>query len=298
MQAAHELARRAGIAETDYWRSWFAAVEDIPGNPFEVRTLSFQGITALVCEAIPRPEYNRVLGTCDGDADQLSHVVRFFHERHVPFRVDVIPDWCSDAVLDELDTMGFRPAEFQTVLASEPTRNVARLPRGIVVDPVVGESLEAFIHLFEQAYYGIGQPTRVQQFRAESIRARFGRPGWRFYVARAEGVPAAGAALHIEGDVATLAGGATLEAFRGRGCQSFLLQHRLHDAADAGCLLSVGRCRSGSTSQRNMERAGLRPAFTKTVWMHRWSWGARGITRTWTMPSSSNFAPKLDKTGS
>jgi len=45
-----------------------------------------------------------------------------------------------------------------------------------------------------------------------------------------------------------------------------LIQQRIVDAAHAGCTLVVTQTRAGTTSQRNMERAGLRVAYTKTIW--------------------------------
>jgi hypothetical protein len=302
MQAAFELARLAGETEAKYWRSWFEAVRAIDGDPFAIDILSFGAVTAILCEAIPRSDYNRVLQVCDEEARCLQDVMRHYHERHTPFRVDVIPEWCSSEVLDELDAIGFRPSDFQTVLAGEPSRRIARLPRCVTVRDVEDDDLELFVRIHEEAYYGIGQPQRLRDFRAASIRARFATPGWRFYLAFVNGVPAGGGALHIEGSAATLAGGATLEALRGRGCQAVLLQRRLHDAAELGCDLVFGRGRSGSVSQRNMERAGLRTVFTKTIWTHRWTragWSPddpRGITRPWpkmSLPASERMPNRI-----
>ncbi len=54
--------------------------------------------------------------------------------------------------------------------------------------------------------------------------------------------------------------------FRGRGCQTTLLQRRLADAAAAGATLAIAEASPGSISQRNMERTGLRTAYTKAIW--------------------------------
>lgn len=302
MQAANGLARLAGETEANYWRSWFEAVRTIDGDPFGVDIRTFGAVTAILCEAIPRSDYNRVLQVCDEEARCLEDVLRYYHERHTPFRVDVIPEWCSIDVLEGLDSIGFRPSDFQTVLAGEPSRRVTRLPSGVVVREVEDENLDLFIRTYEEAYYGIGQPQRLRDFRAASIRARYAAPGWHFYLTYVDGRPAGGGGLHIDGSCATLAGGATLEPLRGRGCQSVLLQRRLHDAAELGCDLVFGRGRSGSVSQRNMERAGLRTVFTKTIWTHRWTrsgWSPeerRGITRPWpkkSLPASDRMRARI-----
>ena len=67
--------------------------------------------------------------------------------------------------------------------------------------------------------------------------------------------------------MASLAGGATLPEMRQRGCQSAMLQHRILVAAQAHCSLIMGHANVGSTSQNNMERLGLRIAYTEVSWM-------------------------------
>ena len=81
-----------------------------------------------------------------------------------------------------------------------------------------------------------------------------------------EEAPAAVALLHMQDQIATLVAAATVPQFRGRGCQTALLQQRIVDAADAGCTLLVTQTRVGTASQRNMERAGMRVAYTSTIW--------------------------------
>jgi hypothetical protein len=66
-----------------------------------------------------------------------------------------------------------------------------------------------------------------------------------------------------------LAGGATIFTLRGRGCQAALLEQRLLDASAAGADLVVSRCAVGSISQRNIEKAGLVPGYTKSIWQAR-----------------------------
>ncbi len=91
------------------------------------------------------------------------------------------------------------------------------------------------------------------------------QPGWRLYVAELDGVPAAAAALVIEDGIACLAAASTLPAYRRRGCQTALVRRRISDAAAAGCR-EVCSLTAQPVSRRNLERAGLRLAYTKTAW--------------------------------
>jgi GNAT superfamily N-acetyltransferase len=102
-----------------------------------------------------------------------------------------------------------------------------------------------------------------------AVRAWYGRPGWRLYLALVDGVPAATAALTVGRGLGYLANAATLPAMRGRGCQTALLARRIADAAAAGCDSVASLAEFASGSQRNLERAGLRVAFTQAVWRMR-----------------------------
>ena len=59
----------------------------------------------------------------------------------------------------------------------------------------------------------------------------------------------------------------TVPRFRNRGCQTALLRECIADAVESGCALMLSQTSSGSTSERNMLRAGFRVAYTKTVWV-------------------------------
>jgi ribosomal protein S18 acetylase RimI-like enzyme len=80
-----------------------------------------------------------------------------------------------------------------------------------------------------------------------------------------DGVAAAAGAL-VLGEVANLANASTLPQFRGRGLQSALIRARMAAAAAAGADLVCAGASWASQSQRNLERAGLRIASTKTTW--------------------------------
>jgi GNAT superfamily N-acetyltransferase len=93
-----------------------------------------------------------------------------------------------------------------------------------------------------------------------------GLAGVRAYLARVDGAPAAAAALRLCDGLALLANASSLPAFRRRGCQTALIGRRLADARAAGCELVCALAAFASPSQRNLERAGLRLAYTKAVW--------------------------------
>jgi len=97
--------------------------------------------------------------------------------------------------------------------------------------------------------------------------------GWRCYTAvvEPEGEVVATGSMLIEGGVAQLGPGTTLEHARERGCNTALLRRRLLDAAAAGChtvFVELGEREPASISAayRNLHRAGFREAYQSHNW--------------------------------
>lgn len=269
MIATTDLAERLAQADAALWVDWMHAVRDLPGDPHGVDVATFDTVTALHVHGAPVPYYNRILGLTDGHGAMIDEMLGYYNERFTPCRVDVNPFYSGPSLLMALNDRGFHPSEFQTNLYMEPFEVEPVQVPGVQVREVRPKEATFFSRLYDRAYHGDRSPKRLARFRMDSIRARIGRPGWRFYLALVDGVPAGGGALFIKDGVGHLAGGATMFTLRGRGCQKALLNRRLLDAQAAGCEIVVSRCGVGSSSQRNMERAGLRTAYTKSIWQAR-----------------------------
>jgi GNAT superfamily N-acetyltransferase len=109
-------------------------------------------------------------------------------------------------------------------------------------------------------------PAHVVETDAPPLATAASRAGVAsFHVAEVDGRPAAAAIITVSDGVGYLAMAGTLAAFRGHGCQTALIRARVASAAAAGCELVVSTAAFGSTSHRNLERSGLRTAYTKPV---------------------------------
>jgi ribosomal protein S18 acetylase RimI-like enzyme len=124
---------------------------------------------------------------------------------------------------------------------------------------IMEDYLDAYV-----AGWGIAETDRAQ-FKA-NVRSWLGQPGWSLYVARLDGEPAAAATLYLKDGVGYLADAATDPDFRGRGLQSALLRRRISDAAAVGADIVFSGAAPLSTSHRNMERAGMRVQFVRSLW--------------------------------
>jgi GNAT superfamily N-acetyltransferase len=120
------------------------------------------------------------------------------------------------------------------------------------------------------AAVGFGMPA----WGAELFAHLPGRADWRCYVARVDGEAQACAAMLIEDGIAEFGIAATLEAARGRGCQTALLHRRIGDAAAAGCrtlFVETGERVPDrpSASYRNILEAGFEEAYLRPNWQRR-----------------------------
>lgn len=266
-----DLAQRVGISDSGLWTAWFEAMRELPGNPHGIEIKQVGRAILLHAHAMPTAYYNRVLDVGPDELHVLDEITGFYYERATPCRIDLNPFRCSDELLDGLVQSGFQPASLQTNLYGKASRRRSSQP-GVRVRAVRADEVSFFADLYESAYH-CGEPTRsrMARFRTDSIRARYGRPGWHFYLATVDGAPAGGGILFVQDGVASLAGGATVPKLRNRGVQGAVLGRRIADAAGLGCDLVVSRCGVGTISQRNLERAGLATAYTKIIWESRWS---------------------------
>jgi GNAT superfamily N-acetyltransferase len=137
---------------------------------------------------------------------------------------------------------------------------------GIRVRPAEPEGEDLWVDLFAEAFLGVmpgGMPGR------EALRAMAKVDGQAVFLAFEDGM-AAGVALASDLDgVALLTGAGVIPAFRGRGLHGELVAARLTWARARGCDLAVSTTRSGTASQRTLERAGFRCAYPKAVLVGR-----------------------------
>jgi hypothetical protein len=268
--ATTTLADRISRSDADLWIAWFEAMADLAGNPYGVEVRNFGSATALIAHGTPVSCYNKVMGLRPEDAGVVPDIIAFYRERSIPCRIDVNPFDTSSELAECLTSCGFRVADLQSNLHARLKADTGVSLTGVGVEAVSDSEIDGFAELYARAYYeGGNAPPGLVAFRSTGVKARFGRPGWRFYMTIVDGEQAGGGLLYVRDGVATLAGGATLAKFRRRGCQTALMHRRLLDAAAHGCDLVVSRCAAGSTSQRNMERAGMRVAYVKHVWEQR-----------------------------
>jgi len=236
------------------------------GNPLRIAIQRFGGATAFLIEAWPEFWYgNRVLGLNPGSRDHLDEIMQFFASRQLDFRIELIPGDLDSELAGRLHRYGFSQMGFSTAMYGLPGKiQASSITRDIDVRLVQPNEIESFIDLYQTAF---GDPA-LSQIEVQAVRAWLERESANLHLCMAliGGQPVAVAVLYTKNGLCLLADAATLPEFRGRGCHWAMIQHRMAEAARRHCELVTSFVAFGSPSHHNLERAGLRVAYTKALW--------------------------------
>jgi GNAT superfamily N-acetyltransferase len=255
--------------ERRFWREIWDSVPDEVAEERGIEMRNFGHVQAQVVRELPEAKMlNLILGAAE-DAERggegLGAAVAWVAEQGVSSFVPVTPGLpgagAADALLQENGLeCGYSWMKF--VRDPHPPRFPA--PNGVEVVELSAPDQEPFGMI---AATGFGMYPWAADFFAHLP----GREGWRCYVAKVDGEAQACGAILIDDGIAELGIGATLEAARGRGCQTALLHRRIVDAGEAGChalFVETGERVPDrpAASYRNILRAGFEEAYLRPNW--------------------------------
>jgi GNAT superfamily N-acetyltransferase len=255
-----ELVRR--IVD-DYGDDRIRMFQEIPGNPYAIDIQHFGRVRATFSNDV---RYNAIIGLGCADEELLDKLVLLYRERKCEINIWMEPGFLDDSLARRLAGHGMYQSGFLPVLYGIPQPldlqpEPMRETKGVTAEEVREEDMNLFLSVMCE---GI----QVREDFPEILHGQrwFGRPGWHPYLARVEGVPAGVGMLYARNGTAYLTLASTLPAFRRRGCQTALLRHRIAGAHALGCDLLTSSAAFDSVSQHNLERAGLRIAYTLATW--------------------------------
>ena len=190
----------------------------------------------------------------------LEAVEAFFDERGAATSVTVCP-YADPSLLAVLKARGYRLEELENVFVRPMVEGAPAPSRPVEVVEVVeveGADRALWADTVARGFEESGEVTPSSLYAMELFA---GVPELRAFLARVDGEPAGGGALMEVDGVASLFCASTIGRYRRRGVQTAALEARL--AAARGCDLATVMTLPGSPSQRNVERAGFRVAYTK-----------------------------------
>jgi GNAT superfamily N-acetyltransferase len=261
---SQSLIHRVMEAEVAYTMARMQILERMPDNPIGIAYQRLDdNVVALAARNLPSPSFNKVVGLRTGQERHVQPLVDWYRDIGARGRFDMVPGDYSVGLGRELALRGYFQSGFHAALIGEPNPP-ASVAGNISVEPVIGETMmEEYLSAYV-AGWAIAEEHR-DGFKA-NVRPWLAQLGWSLYLARVDGHPVAAATLYVHGAVGYLADAATDPAFRRRGVHAALLNRRLEAAKAAGVDFVCGGAEFLSTSHRNMERAGMRILFIRSIW--------------------------------
>jgi GNAT superfamily N-acetyltransferase len=206
---------------------------------------------------------NKVFCFGDEDVARLEDILAFYASEALEPTFYLSPVGFTSRVATALSRAGFAQREFQqAILYGVPSSELVSPTPPITIENVTADNLDDYVRTLAD---GFEWPGEWRDAAMAGARRGLTTDGQRF-LARYAGEPAAVATLRTREGVASLGGGATIPALRGKGCHRALVRHRLDVAYLLGCTLVIGAADFGSGSFRNQQRAGLRLAYIESGW--------------------------------
>jgi N-acetylglutamate synthase-like GNAT family acetyltransferase len=194
---------------------------------------------------------------------EFDRIEEFFERRDAPTFHEV-SSFAPPETLALLSARGYSPIEASTVLV-RPTSATPLIEASEIAVRTIEPSETAQWSRVAADAWGSESP-ELRDFIEEIGGVVARAHGVTCFIAEREGAPIATAALNVQSGVALLAGAATIPSARRQGAQRELLRSRLAFAAAHGIELAMVVTQPGSASQRNAERQGFRPVYTRAKW--------------------------------
>jgi GNAT superfamily N-acetyltransferase len=263
-----ELARQIEQMDIYYSVSRMGGMQTAQGNPLGIQIKSYGNTVAFLIKAWPDFWYGqKVLGLSTSDGVFLDEIVQLFRHNDLSCRFEIIPGNLDESLAIKLNQLGFLQVGFSTALYGCPKLSLQARPEGIAVQPVSPAQIDHFIDLYQDCFEYprlVENEKKVVRWWIEGAQHKLD-----CYIASIGDSPAGIGILFSHGKVSLLADAAVLPRYRTSGCHTALIQRRIDRAAERGCELITSFPAFGSNSHRNLERAGLRIAYTKTMWYER-----------------------------
>jgi GNAT superfamily N-acetyltransferase len=261
-----QLARRIEQNDIDYSRSRLQGMQQAQGNPLHIEIKRYGNLNAFMIVNWPDFWYgNKVLGLEPSGETYLNEIIELFAKYHLNFRFEVMPGNLNSSLASRLYKLQFAQMGFNTAVYGQPSLAVKSSPGDqIKVREVQPNEIDLFLDLYQDGF----ELPRLKNNEKEAVLSWLGRAKSRLYlcIAHVDDVPAGVGILYMENRIGLLADATTLPDFRGRGFHTAMIHHRIAQAEKRGCDLLTSFVEFGSTSHLNLERAGLRVAYTKSMW--------------------------------
>jgi ribosomal protein S18 acetylase RimI-like enzyme len=256
-----DRVQRILAVDVSYTISRMKILERLPGNPMGI---AYRWVDETAVALMSRlPSFARVVGLRAGQESQIQPLVSWYRDHSIRPSFEMVPGQYDAKLGRELARLGFFQSGFHVSLIGEPAGLACGEDQVPIEQVTDASSMEGYLDAYVEGW-GIAEKDHAQ-FKA-NVRSWLNQPGWSLYLGRANGRPVAAATLYVHDGIGYLADAATHPSFRRRGFHSALLRRRIRDAGAAGAEIVFSGATPFSTSHRNMERAGIRVHFIRSLW--------------------------------
>lgn len=214
------------------------------------------------------PDYwygNKVLGLEPLSEIYLNDVIDLFARHNLNFRFEIMPGNLNSSLASRLHKLRFAQMGFNTAVYGHPSLAGKISPNEqLKIREIQPNEIDLFMDLYQDGF----ELPRLKNKEREAVLSWLHRAKTSLYlcIAHIDDIPAGVGILYMENGIGLLADAATLPEFRDRGCHTAMIHHRIAQAEKQNCDLLTSFVEFGSTSHLNLERAGLRVAYTKSMW--------------------------------
>lgn len=260
------LTRTIEQSEIDTLVSRLNGIRSIGSNPMGVEVKRFGKATAFSVQNIPGPSFNTVKGITDEDINHIDSILDFYQKKGIPVQFEITPAHATSSLMTYLAGKGFYQSGFHTSLFAELSTIGGKMESPISTRELERNEFDIFASIYAK---GFNMPIYLKEGIAQNNEVLYDDKNWTFYLVSIDGQPAGIGVIFIQDGIANLAAAATLPTMRNKGIHQALINKRIQQAIISNCNLVVGQAAFGSVSQNNMERAGMRIAYTKAIWVQK-----------------------------
>jgi GNAT superfamily N-acetyltransferase len=256
----HELARRLEIAEMESALAYAVACTAVFPDSGATAEAIGGGIAVYTGAGSP---INRVHGLGMRSRVYKAEITAcedFFTLQREPTRIDLCP-LADPSLLTELRRRRYGVAQFKHVWVRGIDTPSKELPAPPIVRVTPVDTAERALWAQVVASSFQGEP--IEQANVDLALPTSQKLDTTCFLAWIGGNPAGGGALALHDGVGILYSTSVRPEFRRLGVHSALLEARVRYAYGQGCDILMVQTVPGSASQRNVERAGFRIAYTK-----------------------------------
>lgn len=253
-------------AEIDYMTDRMSAIQARPGNPEGIEIQRFGNAVCYYSKTMTWAAFNTIKGLRSEDIDVIEPITEFYRARARTPRFEVIPSLVDQSFLRRLSDRGFYQSGFHTSMVSEPQTYADVYSNGVTLLECREDQLELYAAIHCR---GTGLSDEGIPYVLQNNKVLYHRPGWKFFIACLDEVPAAAGVMYSKDKKASLTFAATLPQYRNRGLHQSLLRRRIEEAVNNDCKLVISQCSFQSQSHKNMERLGMKIGYVRASWTER-----------------------------